>query len=250
MAAFEDHFDGADLDPTVWFPHYLPAWSSRAQSAASYAVADSCLTLTIPPDQGLWCPGDHTPPLRVSGIQSANRSGPVGSTDGQQPFRADQTVREEQPTFIGWTPSGGLVEMRARMDLSPRSMAALWMSGLEEEPAESGEICVAEVFGKAVGPGESAEVGMGLRAFRDPQVRGDFAAPRLRLDVAQFHTYGVDWSAQEATFLVDGEVVRTVPSPPTYPLQLMVAVFDFPDDSVGDDDHLVPALVVDYLRGS
>jgi hypothetical protein len=30
----------------------------------------------------------------------------------------------------------------------------------------------------------------------------------------------------------------------------MVAVFDFPEDSVGDDDHLVPALVVDYLRGS
>lgn len=250
MAVFEDHFDGAELDRKVWFPHYLPAWSSRSQSAASYAVADSCLTLTIPPDQGLWCPGDHTPPLRVSGIQSANRSGPVGSTDGQQPFRAGQVVREEQPTFLGWTPSGGVVEMRARMDISPRSMAALWMSGLEEDPTESAEILLVEVFGKAVEPGVSAVVGMGLRAFRDPRVTGDFAAPRLPLDVAEFHTYTVDWSAERATFLVDGGVVRTLPSPPTYPLQLMVAVFDFPEDSVGDDDHLVPALVVDYLRGS
>jgi hypothetical protein len=27
------------------------------------------LTLSIPVAQGLWCAGDHEPPLRVSGIQ-------------------------------------------------------------------------------------------------------------------------------------------------------------------------------------
>ncbi len=90
--------------------------------------------------------------------------------------------------------------------------------------------------------GESHGVAVGVTV--------DGCPPRLPLDVAEFHTYAVDWSADRATFLVDDEVVRTVPSPPTYPLQLMVAVFDFPEDSVGDDDHLVPALVVDYLRGS
>ena len=35
--------------------------------------------------------------------------------------------------------------------------------------------------------------------------------------------------------------------PPAYPLQLMLAVFDFPEWSVGDDDHLVPALTVDHV---
>ena len=249
MASFEDHFDGPELDRSVWFPHYLPAWSSRALTAAAYEVADSCLTLTIPPDHGLWCAEDHSPPLRVSGIQSANRSGPVGSTDGQQPFRAGQTVREEQPTFLGWTPSGGRVELRARTELSPRSMAAFWMVGLEDHPTRCAEICVAEVFGKAVEPGVSAEVGMGLHAFRDPHVTEDFQAPRLALDVGDFHTYAVEWSAEKATFLVDGEVVRTAAAPPTYPMQLMLAVFDFPDDSTGDDDHLVPALVVDRIGG-
>ena len=38
--------------------------------------------------------------------------------------------------------------------------------------------------------------------------------------------------------------VRRCPRPPTYPMQLMLAVFDFPEWSVGDDDHLVPELNV------
>ena len=49
---FSDHFD-ADLDTEVWIPHYLPQWSSRAESAATYAVAGSELRLTVPPEQGL-----------------------------------------------------------------------------------------------------------------------------------------------------------------------------------------------------
>ena len=44
-------------------------------------------------------------------------------------------------------------EVRARMDLSPRSMASVWMVGLEDEPDRCGEICVFEVFGDAVEPG-------------------------------------------------------------------------------------------------
>ncbi|WP_020391667.1 hypothetical protein [Kribbella catacumbae] len=67
---FEDHFDGPTLDPAVWSPHYLPQWSSRAATAAQYERKDSCLRLFIPPDRGLWCEDDHTPPMRVSGIRS------------------------------------------------------------------------------------------------------------------------------------------------------------------------------------
>ena len=85
--AFLDHFDGPDLDRDSWLPHYLPHWSSRAASAATYAVEESELRLTIPTGQGLWCEGDHEPPLRVSGIQSGVFSGEVGSTRGQQPYR-------------------------------------------------------------------------------------------------------------------------------------------------------------------
>lgn len=248
VLTFEDDFDGPDLDPAVWLPHYLPAWSSRARTAASYELRDSCLHLSIPPEQGLWCADDHRPPMRVSGIQSGNFSGPLGSTRGQQPYRDGVRVREEQDTFWGWTPSIGYVELRARAVVTPRSMVAFWMVGIEDRPERSAEICVAEMFGDAVEPG-SAAVGVGLHPFRDPAVVEDFAAVRLPLDVAAFHTYAVDWSAEQATFLVDGVVVRRCPGPPTYPMQMMLAVFDFPERSVGDDDDAVPELVVDRLRG-
>ena len=136
------------------------------------------------------------------------------------------------------------------MTLSPRSMAALWLSGFEDDTAqeECGELCVVEVFGKDLGPG-SAEVGVGIKAFRDPALRQDFAAPRLSVDVSALHTYAVDWDATEAIFTVDGEEVRRCAHPPTYPLQVMVGVFDFPEWSTGDDGHLVPSMTVDWIRG-
>ena len=81
-----EHFDGPGLDTNLWLPHYLPHWSSRAQSAATYTVAESELRLTIPPDQGLWCPDDHDP-IRISGIQS-------GVLSGQQPFAEGLAVKE------------------------------------------------------------------------------------------------------------------------------------------------------------
>jgi hypothetical protein len=167
---FADDFDGPALDTAVWVPHYLPQWSSRADSAATYEVTESELRLTIPPGQGLWCAADHDPPLRVSGIQSGVFSGPVDSTAGQQPFREGAVVREAQETQWGWTPRYGRLEIRARMELSPRSMAAVWMVGIEDAPQRSAEICIFEVFGDAVEVGASAAVGMGVHPFRDPAI--------------------------------------------------------------------------------
>jgi hypothetical protein len=249
---FLDDFDGPDLDREVWIPHYLPMWSSRAESAATYAVAGSELRLTIPPEQGLWCPGEHDP-LRVSGIQSGVFSGEVGTTAGQQPFREGLAVREFQPAQWGWTPHHGLLEVRARMDLSPRSMAAVWMVGTEEEPARSAEICIFEVFGDAVEGRDgvrTAAVGMGVHPFRDPALKDTFEAPRIAVDVAEFHVYAADWRPGRVDFLTDGEHVKRVEQAPDYPMQMMIAVFDFPVRSVpAEHEGHVPALIVDFVRG-
>src|SRR4051794_6094491 len=128
---FVDDFDGAKLDTAVWLPHYLPMWSSRAATRASYRLERSRLVLDIPPDHGLWLPGEQAPLLRVSGVQSACRSGSVGSTDGQQAVYDGQVVREEQPTFVGHLQAGGHLEIRCSMTLSQRSMAAFWLCGFE-----------------------------------------------------------------------------------------------------------------------
>jgi beta-glucanase (GH16 family) len=200
----------------------------------------------------LWCAEDHDPPLRVSGIQSGVFSGEVGTTIGQQPFRDGAVVREFQPAQWGWTPEYGLLEVRARMDLSPRSMAAVWMVGLEDEPQRSAEICIFEVFGDALeteGGAASAAVGMGVHPFRDPAIVDEFAAPRVAIDVTEFHLYAADWRPGRVDFLVDGSHVRSVEQAPDYPMQMMIAVFDFPTHAAASEtaDH-VPELSVDYVR--
>ena len=245
----DDRFVGDALDTEVWLPYYLPHWSSRASSAPTYRVAGGELRLSIPPDQGLWCEDRHDGPLRVSGIQSASFSGPVGSTVGGQPFRDGLLVAAEEPAFWGYTPRYGHVEVRARGVLSPRSMMAFWLSGIEDEPHRSGEICVMEIFGDAVRPG-SADVGIGLHKFRDPGLTEDWSTVALSLDVTEFHTYAVDWQPGSLVFTVDGAEVRRIGQAPDYPVQLMLAVFDFPARAVAGEDVPVPELIVSHVRGS
>lgn len=61
----DERFAGDALDLAVWQPHYLPHWSSRAASRATYTVRDGELRLSIPPEQPLWCPDEHPEPMRV-----------------------------------------------------------------------------------------------------------------------------------------------------------------------------------------
>jgi hypothetical protein len=246
--SLDDRFVGPGLDREVWLASYLPHWSSRAAAAAAYQVDGGELRLFIPPDHPRWCPDTHPEPLRVSCVQTGNWSGPVGSDLGPQPFRDGLAVREEQAEWWGYTPLYGDVEVRMRAVVSPRSMVAFWMSGIEDVPERSGEICVAEIFGDAVRDG-AADVGIGVKKFRDPALRHEFETVRLSLDVASFNTYAVAWRPGSLAFSVNGEVVRRLDQAPDYPVQLMIGVFDFPAKSTGDDDAAVPELVVSRVSG-
>ncbi|MQA81055.1 MAG: family 16 glycosylhydrolase [Streptosporangiales bacterium] len=253
----DEGFEGTYLDPAVWTTSYLPAWSSRAESAATYAVADGELRLSIPPAQRLWCPDLHEGPLRVSAVQSGNWSGPVGSSRGQSPFRPGLTVREAQPAVLGFTPLYGRVEVTCRATIGPRSMFSAWMIGIEDEPRRCGEICLVEVFGDGLGRGDSgptALVGCGVHAFRDPALVEDFDTLRLDVDVAESHRYAVSWTPGGVDFLLDDHVVRSTRQSPDYPLQLILGVFDFPDRGTpeerdGTTPMPTPELVVSRVRG-
>ena len=223
----DETFAGADLDRSVWFPYYLPHWSSRATAAATYQIREGELRLTIADDQPLWCADRHTEPMRVSCVQTGSYAGPVGSTVGQQPFSDGLTVTEEQPTFWGSTPHYGSLAVTMRGIVGPRSMIAFWLSGIEDAPEHSGEICVAEIFGDAVVDGV-AQVGLGVHRFRDPDLTEEFATEPLRLDVGEDHTYAVDWRPDSLVFSVDGRIVRELRQAPDYRVQLMLGVFEFP----------------------
>jgi hypothetical protein len=223
---FDERF--ARLDPAVWTAAYLPAWSSREAAAATVGTGPDGLDLSIPTSQPLWCPDLHEGPLRVSAVQSANRSGPVGSTDAPQPFRAGLLVREQQPTVLGFTPHFGRIEVTCAAELSPRSMFSAWLVGLEDEPHRCGEICLVEVFGDAVSDGRAA-VGQGIHPFRDPALREDFSADVHNLDIERSHTYAVDWRPGAVDFRIDGVITRTADRAPDYPMMLILGLFDFPD---------------------
>ena len=133
----DDDFDGPDIDDRLWFPHYLPHWSSRAASVARYRIADGCLHLAIEVDQPPWCP-EFDGWLRVSAFQTGALGGPLGSGLGQHRFPRGLVVREEQPPLALLVPRYGLVEARVAAPDDPRTMVAMWMIGYEDEPAHFG----------------------------------------------------------------------------------------------------------------
>lgn len=244
-AAFDERFH--HLDETIWTASYLPAWSSRAAAAATFETGPEGLDLSIPPSQPLWCPDLHDGPLRVSAIQSANRSGPLGSSDAPQPFREGLVVREEQPTVLGFVPHFGSIAVTCSAHLSSRSMFSAWLVGVEDAPDRCGEICLVEVFGESVAGGR-AEVGQGIHRFRDPALREDFSAEQRDLDIEQPHTYAVHWRPGAVEFTIDGVTTRTANQAPNYPMFLFLGVFDFPDRP-GDPEH-VPHLRVERVTGT
>lgn len=66
---------------------------------------------------------------------------------------------------------------------------------------------------------------------------------------SDWHTYAVDWTADEVAFSVDGVHLRTCSGPPRYPMQMIMAVFDFPERAPGHEDH-VPRLIIDRVACS
>jgi len=129
-------------------------------------------------------------------------------------------------------------------------MVALWMIGYEDEPGCSAEICICEVFGRDVGA-DHAAVGIGVHPFGDPRVRDEFAAQKVPIYAREFHVYAAEWTLEHVGFFVDGEPVKTVGQSPSYPMQLMLSLYELPHDA---GERIVTGpypkeFVVNYVRG-
>ncbi len=241
---FEDAFDGAALDGDRWIAHYLPQWSSREHSAARYRIADGCLQLLIEADQEPWCP-EFDGQVRVSSLQTGVFAGPLGSTVGQHRFNPDAVVREVQRNTRLYTPQYGLIELRAKASTDPSSMVAVWMIGYEDKPDRSAEICVCEIFGRDVGP-DHAAVGMGVHPFGDPRIVDEFSAETVAIDAREFHVYAAEWTSEHVAFFIDGRLIKTVRQSPSYPMQLMLGIYEFREPPLS---AYPKEFVIDYVRG-
>lgn len=244
---FADEFTGGRLDAGRWIDHYLPHWTTPERSAARYALGGDGLRLLIEADQPAWRPEDGL--WRVSSLQTGSFSGPQGSSIGQHHHRRDLQVRSPQPTRRFWTPSSGLVEARMRASADPTCMLAIWLVGLEESsPEDSGEVCIAELFGNAIGP-ERSQVRLGVKAHHDPRLRTEMIDLMLDLDATEEHAYAAEWDDRRVRFYVDDVLVHTVEQGMGYPLQLMVDLFEFPADDQRDVADYPKSAQVRAVRG-
>jgi hypothetical protein len=245
--AFADDFTSDGLDRSRWLPHYLPHWTTEERSAARYVLGDLGLRLLIDADQPAWRPEDGG--MRVSNIQTGSFSGPHGSKVGQHRHRDDLRVRSPQPTRRLWTPSSGLVEATMCASSSPTCMLAIWLVGLEENsPEDSGEICIAELFGSKSGK-NSSTVRLGVKAHHDPRLRTDMVDLILDLDTSTEHVYAAEWNSRHVRFYVDDRHVYTVEQRLTYPLQLMVDLFEFPTDDRREEVDYPKSARIRGVRG-
>jgi hypothetical protein len=223
---FDERFGAPTLDETHWLPHYVPQWTTPDRSEARYDLANGVITFRIDADQKPWRPEEGE--LRVSSIQTGTWSGPVGSPDGQHRHAIGQQVRTAQESRRLYTPSTGAVEATLRAEIDPTTMLAFWLIGFEEDSADqSGEICVIELFGNAIGH-EASELSLGLKAHHDPRLTVDMVTPRLPIDVSEWHTYGAEWNGSQVRFYVDDDLVHKVNQGIDYPMQLMLGMFEFP----------------------
>jgi Glycosyl hydrolases family 16 len=245
----EDRFDRSVLNEELWIPYYLPQWSSRAASRARYRLGDGQLRLLIEADQEPWTT-EYTGYLRVSSLQTGMFAGPVGSTIGQHRFRKGLIVREAQENRALYTPRYGLFELQARALDDPADMVALWMIGYADNPTHSGEICICEIFGRDVGP-RQCRVGMGLHPFGDPEITDEFSAELVDIDARESHTYAAEWSPQHVAFYVDGRLIKVVRQSPSYPMQFMLDIFEFPEgpDLPSPLESYPKTFIVESFRG-
>lgn len=250
----DERFTGPTLDETTWIPHYLPHWASLEATRARYDVGGasggSGLRLRIDADQAPWSP-EWNSDIRVSNLQTGTGSGPVGSREGQHRFRPDLVVREAQPHRRLFTPRFGIVELRARALADPTALCALWLIGTEDAPEHSAEICLMEVFGRDIDPVDgTTRVGLGVHPFGDPAIHDDFEQVTLPIDAREPHTYSVEWLPDRVRFHVDDELVRVVGQSPAYPMQLMLNIYELPDDAPPSPPDAYPKVfAVEWVRG-
>jgi hypothetical protein len=78
------------------------------------------------------------------------------------------------------------------------------------------------------------------------------AVARLKQELSrEFHVYTAEWTPTYVAFFVDHRLVKTVAQSPAYPMQLMLGIYEFPDDAPATRParRYPKQFVVDYVGG-
>lgn len=240
LRPFFDDFRQPEIDKEIWFPVHLPHWSNREQAKASFELTSDGLRLHIAEGQKPWC-SEFDGSTRVSNLQTAITAAALGATDGQHRFKPGLVVAESQEQNINVLMQHGIIEVRVKLNLLENNTGALWLVGLEGVPEDSGELCIFEVKHGADLVDE-IEVGLGSKNHFDPRFSGEFET-FIVSGASDWHTYKMAWQPELAEFFIDSKKVFETKAIPTYPLQLMLGVYDSSESTAKSGEMLV-----DYIR--
>ena len=216
---------------------------------AKYELSNGYLKLKITKDQVPWCE-EFNGLIKCSSFQTGVYAGSLNSSVGQHKFNPACVVREEQPTVRLYTPKFGYFEIRARAAIGANNVAAFWMIGFEDQPENSGEICIMEVKGKHVTKNKLIN-GHGIRKFQDPFLTDEFYDDQFSLDASKFNIYAAEWCEDKVEFFINNKKVRTIRQSPNYEMQFMLNIYELPNENgVSSTEKRYPAVLeVDYVRG-
>jgi beta-glucanase (GH16 family) len=90
-----------------------------------------------------------------------------------------------------------------------------------------------------------------VHPFGDPRIVDEFSAETVGMDAREFHVYTAEWTPEHVAFLVDARLIKTVEQSPSYPMQLMLSIYEFPEDQGAEPTTSVypKEFAVDYVRG-
>jgi hypothetical protein len=226
VSTFVDDFGRPTLDRTRWIDHYLPHWTTPDRSRAHYDLDGRGLRLRIDADQSDWRPEDA--PLRVSNLQTATFSGPLGSARGTHRHRRDGLqVRTETPLELLWAPRSGQVDIAVTASRDPGCMLAAWLVGTEHlDEQDSGEVCLFEIDADAITQ-EVTRARTGVKAHHDPRLVTEMVEVEVPVRAGQRHIWSAKWGREGVQVACQGIVVFTSTQMLDYPAQLMVDLFEF-----------------------
>lgn len=158
-------------------------------------------------------------------------------------------MRTAVPTRRLWTPSAGQVQVSLSASPDPACMVGVWLVGVEESEQDSGEICIAELFGHAIGANRSI-VRLGIKAHHDRRLATDMVDLPVPIDAASRHSYGAAWGDSGVRVLVEGQPVWSSAQRLDYPVQLMIDLFEFPDSDVRDPAHYPKSAIIHRVDGT
>ena len=211
----EDDFAARELDRTLWFPHHLPHWSSRAAvGRALPASTATSLRCVVEDDQPPWCP-EFDGGTRVSSLQTGVLAGPRRQRRRAAPVhRGRRRARGRRPSVRLFTPQYGFFELRARVPARPEQHGRALDDRLRGRagPVRRRSASL-EIFGRDVRP-DVAAVGMGVHPFGDPRITDEWAQQPVAVDATGFHVYAVEWTPAHVAFFVDDALVTVVGQSP------------------------------------